>query len=57
MSDLGLQLHAALEGRFETEVAEGRRRTEGALYQASVAYGGEVQDKWRADVAASGLAE
>lgn len=54
-SMLGLQLSVALRGDFDTEVEAGRRQATGALKSAVFAYAGEVQDKWRADVLASGL--
>lgn len=52
----GLQLGAALMGRFEDEVAEGRANVVAALGLAIADVAAELVSKLRQDVAASGLA-
>lgn len=56
MSGAGLQLKAALQGRFEDEVERGAGRVKGALVAATREYGEELQAQWRADIEASRLA-
>lgn len=52
---MGLQVGAALVGRFEDEVAAGRRQVETALTGAMTEFGAEVQARWRMDIMASQL--
>lgn len=52
----GLQLGAALMGRFEDEVRDGEARVKRSLVAAATEYGGEVQGNWRSDIERSQLA-
>lgn len=56
MNAAGLQVRAALVGRFEDEVAAGRKRVEAAVKHAMFAAGDDLQLAWRTDIVASGLA-
>ena len=55
MSGMGLQLHAALQGNYDTEGKGGLSRVERALQAALTDYASDVQGKWRQDIAQSGL--
>lgn len=55
MSALGLQLHAALQGNFEKEQKAALTRIERAVQAALFDVAGDLQSKWRQDVASSGL--
>lgn len=56
MSDVGLQLRAALQGDFEKEERAALVRIERSVQAALFDYAAEeVQTKWRQDVAQSGL--
>ncbi len=55
MTDLGIQLRAALQGNLEQEERTALNRIERAVQAALFDYAGDLQTKWRQDVAASGL--
>lgn len=55
MSDVGLQIHAALQGDFDKEIKGGLNRVELALQAAITDFAQDVQGKWRQDIAQSGL--
>lgn len=55
MSALGLQLNAALQGNFEKEQKTAITRIERAVQAALFDVAGDLQSKWRQDVASSGL--
>lgn len=55
MSDAGIQLRAALLGNFEKEQSEALKRVEAAVQAAIFEYAEDLKNKWRQDVASSGL--
>ncbi|WP_312126564.1 DUF6441 family protein [Brevundimonas sp.] len=49
------QLRAALRGSVDEEIGKGLKQTEVAIQAALFDFAGTLQDKWRVDVAQSGL--
>lgn len=55
MNDAGLQLRAALLGDFEKEQREALKQVERAVQAALFEFSDDLKNKWRQDVASSGL--
>lgn len=52
---IGLEVGAALQGRFDEELQKGQDRVERAVQAAIKDYAADVQSRWRQDIAGSGL--